>query len=98
MCPWLILTGRPCPTCGGLRCLAALSQADLALAWSLNAYLTASALAAGVAWLGWLGLRLWATPAHGWQRHVAPMMVAVWGWSTGLVAFGLVRWLSWPSG
>lgn len=36
VCPWLAITGTPCPFCGGLRSAAALLDGDLAAAAGHN--------------------------------------------------------------
>lgn len=36
VCPWLALTGTPCPFCGGLRSAAALLHGDVAAALDHN--------------------------------------------------------------
>lgn len=50
-CPWLLVTGRPCPTCGGLRAIARLTHLDVAGALAMNAYVAVSASVLVVAWL-----------------------------------------------
>lgn len=93
-CPWLVVTGRPCPTCGGLRALSALTHGDLPSAWAANGYLTATALSAVLVWLGSLVWLL--TRRHGALRHGA-LSVAVLGWAVGLGVFGGVRWIVSPA-
>ena len=41
-CPWLLLTGTPCPGCGGLRAVNDLTRGDVAAAVSSNALFVAS--------------------------------------------------------
>lgn len=48
-CPFLALTGLPCPTCRGTRALAALAGGDLSRAFLLNPLVTTTALGAGAA-------------------------------------------------
>jgi len=35
-CPFLTITGLPCPTCGMTRCFMAMSRLDLAAGWRLS--------------------------------------------------------------
>ena len=86
-CPSLLLTGIPCPGCGGLRAVNDLTHGDIAAAISSN--LLAVALVAGlaVAWLAWVVRRL--------RGRDGPMIVLSdrWGYVAiaTLVVFGLVR-------
>ncbi len=43
-CPWRELTGFPCPTCFGLRALAAFGRGDWATAFLLHPLITAGSL------------------------------------------------------
>ncbi len=36
LCPWRLLTGIPCPGCGGIRAMSAISTGQIEQAWSLN--------------------------------------------------------------
>lgn len=66
-CPWLVATGTPCPTCGGLRALADLLAGRPGAAFAQHAYLVASlalVLAAGLA-LGLRALGQWAFARDG---------------------------------
>ncbi len=80
--------------------MAALSRADLALAWSQHPYLTVTALAAAVLWLAWVWLRLRPGSIGARVRwHSSTLIVvAALGWSIGLVTFGVARWLISPAG
>lgn len=88
-CPFLVLTGRPCPACGGLRATDDLLHGDLTAALGSNAYVVATIGLGLVLWGTWLIRRLrdgssrW-TPWHG--------RLATW-WLVGLVAFGALRFL-----
>jgi hypothetical protein len=36
LCPWRLITGYPCPGCGGIRAMGAISTGDFEQAWLLN--------------------------------------------------------------
>ena len=36
LCPWRSITGYPCPGCGGIRAMGAISTGDFEQAWLLN--------------------------------------------------------------
>ncbi len=57
-CPFLELTGRPCPGCGGLRAVNNLTRGDFVGAVSSNAVAVALVLLAGAAWVTWVVRRL----------------------------------------
>jgi hypothetical protein len=57
-CPFLQLTGRPCPGCGGLRAVNDLTRGDFVGAVSSNVLAVALVGALAVAWLLWFGRRL----------------------------------------
>lgn len=93
-CPFLLLTGRPCPTCGGLRAIADLSAGQPAQAWEHHAYLTVSVPLVMLGALCWL----WR-----WRRAGVPtqeqLAVTFCAWTAGLLGFGLLRMVSlspWP--
>ena len=53
-CPFLALTGRPCPGCGGLRAVNDLTNGDLAGAVSSNVFAVVLVAMFAVAWVGWV--------------------------------------------
>jgi hypothetical protein len=53
-CPFLALTGLPCPGCGGLRAINDLTNGDLHGAFASNAMAVVLAATLGVLWLTWL--------------------------------------------
>jgi hypothetical protein len=57
-CPFLELTGRPCPGCGGLRAVNNLTHGDILGAISSNVLAVALVGVVGVAWLVW-AVRRW---------------------------------------
>ncbi|MDI2126240.1 DUF2752 domain-containing protein [Yinghuangia seranimata] len=52
-CPFLWLTGRFCPGCGGLRCVNALAHGDLPAAVGFNVLAVALAPLVITIWLRW---------------------------------------------
>jgi hypothetical protein len=92
-CPFLELTGKPCPGCGGLRAVNDLTRGDLVGAISSNILAVALVGALAVAWVVWMVRRL---------RGQDVGMIAV-GPRTGvavvvlLVVFGVVRNTPWGS-
>jgi hypothetical protein len=92
-CPFLLLTGRPCPGCGGMRAVNDLTRMDVGAAVSSNALavlLVAVLIAAFVLWLP----RRW----HGRRDR----MIVI-GPKTGMailaltLVFGVVRNTPWGS-
>jgi len=57
-CPFLTLTGKPCPGCGGLRAVNDLTRGDLVGAISSNVLAVALVGALAVAWVLWVARRL----------------------------------------
>lgn len=80
LCPFLLISGQPCPGCGGLRAVNDLTRGDWAAALSSNAMAVAFVLTLGVAWVVWVVRR-----ARG--RDVPLMKL---GWRTAAVAFVVV--------
>jgi Protein of unknown function (DUF2752) len=88
-CPFLLLTGQPCPGCGGLRATHDLLTGHVAEAFSHNVYAVGTAILVGLAFVSWLvastrGLR------PRWFESVPRLSVL---WTVGLIAFGVLRWL-----
>ena len=88
-CPFLLVTGHPCPACGGLRATRDLLTGDWAAALSSNAYVVLTIALATIGYAAWL-----ASAVRGrrpsWARHL-PALVTWWG--IGLAAFGVARYL-----
>ncbi|HET7477428.1 MAG TPA: DUF2752 domain-containing protein [Dermatophilaceae bacterium] len=92
-CPFLALTGLPCPGCGGLRAVNDLTRGDLAGALGSNLYTVATLLAAALAWVGWVWSRAGGRrPRLGLQDDASATRLAV-VWAAGLVVFAVLRWL-----
>jgi hypothetical protein len=66
-CPFLELTGRPCPGCGGLRAVNNLTRGDFVGAVSSNAMAVALVAVLSVAWVLWVVRRM--------RGHDGPMIV-----------------------
>lgn len=58
VCPFLLITGRPCPGCGGLRAINDLTRGDVLGAISSNVLAVALVVVLAVAWVLWVGRRL----------------------------------------
>lgn len=92
-CPFLAVTGRPCPGCGGLRAVNDLTHGDLTGAISSNALAVTLAVVLVVAWTLWVVRR--------WRGRTDRMIVL--GARTGMavvglvVVFGIVRNTPWGS-
>lgn len=93
-CPFLSLTGLPCPGCGGLRAVNDLTRGDVVGAVSSNALAVALVVALAVLWVVWVVRRA------GGQRR-APL-VSVGGATAVVVVvviavFGVLRTTPWGS-
>lgn len=86
-CPFLLLTGVPCPACGGMRAANDLLHGRFAEALSSNLYAVGTAGFAAVAFAGWTVAV--ATGREVPLRRRAPALLLVW--FAGLVVFGVVR-------
>jgi len=62
-CPWRALTGIPCPTCGGTRCMVELTHLNLGAALAMNPLVALAGVAAAAYAVHALGVWL-----LGWQR------------------------------
>jgi hypothetical protein len=61
-CPFKLLTGLPCPTCGVTRAVMAMTRLDLRAALELNPLAVAAAGAAAIYFLYAAIVLLWRTP------------------------------------
>ena len=93
-CPFLELTGRPCPGCGGLRAVSALTHGDVVGALSSNALAVALVAVLALAWATWAVRRARGTGARmlvlSDRALVLVLVVAV--------AFGVFRSTPWGAG
>jgi hypothetical protein len=93
-CPFLEVTGRPCPGCGGLRAVNDLTQGDLTGAIGSNVLAVALVAMLAVAWAVWLVRRARGNdgPLLGVSdRSLAVLLVAA-------LVFGVVRNTQWGAG
>ncbi len=88
-CPFLLLTGHPCPGCGGLRATNDLLHGDLSAALSANAYAVLSLVLLGALWAVWVVRRVRATTT---ALPLVSSRLGLW-WLAGLCLFGLLRLL-----
>ena len=92
-CPFLAITGKPCPGCGGLRAINDLTRFDLGAALSSNALAVVLVGVLAVAFVLWI--------PHRWRGEEARMIVL--GPRTGvavmilLAGFGIARNTPWGS-
>lgn len=92
-CPFLLITGRPCPGCGGLRAINDLTRFEFGAAVSSNVLAVALVAVLAVAYVLWIARR--------WRGEDKPMIVL--GSKTGvavmvlLVVFGIARNTPWGS-
>jgi len=93
-CPFLELTGRPCPGCGGLRAVSALTHGDVVGALSSNLLAVGLVVILIVAWVAWV-----VRPSRGTDARMLVMsdraLVLV---LVVALAFGVVRNLPWGAG
>ncbi len=93
-CPFLELTGRPCPGCGGLRAVNDLTRGDVAGAMGSNVLAVALVAMLAVAWAAWVVRRA--------RGHDGPLLV-VSDRSLAILlvvalVFGVVRNTPWGAG
>ena len=90
-CPFLAVTGHPCPGCGGLRAVNDLSHGDVVAALSSNLFAVALVATLAVAWTAWVARRI---------RGVDDRMVVLSDRTLGVVlavavVFGVARNTPW---
>lgn len=93
-CPFLSLTGLPCPGCGGLRAVNDLTRGDVVAAVSSNALAVVLVVGLAVLWAAWFVRR-----AGG--RHGAPFTAlstrTAWLVLPVVAVFGVLRTTPWGS-
>jgi hypothetical protein len=92
-CPFLQLTGRPCPGCGGLRAVNDLTRGDFVAAVSSNVLAVALVAFLTVAWVLWAARRL-RGKVDGMVTLSTNMGFALIG---VLAVFGILRNTPWGS-
>lgn len=90
-CPFLLLTGRYCAGCGGLRAINNLTQGDVMGAISSNVLAVVLVAVLGVAWLLWVVRRLGGEDAK--MITVGPKLAVVV--LVVLMVFAVVRNTPW---
>ena len=93
-CPFLELTGRPCPGCGGLRAVSALTHGDVVGALSSNLLAVALAVILIVVWAAWVVRRARGTNAPMLVMSDRALVIVL----VVALAFGVVRNLPWGAG
>jgi len=90
-CPFLVLTGQPCPGCGGLRAVNLLTRGEVAAAVSSNLFAVALVSVAVVAWLVWLGRRARGLPTRylTWSARTVTVL------GVAAAVFGIARLTPW---
>ena len=91
-CPFLELTGRPCPGCGGLRAVNLLTHGDLGAAVSSNVLVLALAVLLVGVWAVWTGRRWRGEPMAVVSDRTLLVALVV------ALAFGVVRTTPWGVG
>ncbi|WP_270887903.1 DUF2752 domain-containing protein [Pedococcus sp. 5OH_020] len=89
VCPFLRLTGVPCPGCGGLRAAHDLLTGSWTAAASENVYAVVTALLVCGGYVAWL-LAASQGRRPAWADRL-PVVTAVW--AAGLLVFGAARLL-----
>ena len=95
-CPFLELTGHPCPLCGGLRAVSDLLHGDPLGALRSNALAVLIVVGGAGIWLAWA-----ATRARGTGRERPPLTSDPrlgQAMAVALVVFAVLRWLPGLSG
>ncbi|MFN0283601.1 MAG: DUF2752 domain-containing protein [Kineosporiaceae bacterium] len=90
-CPFLVVTGLPCPVCGGLRSVSSLTQGDLGAAVGSNLLVVLALPVALAWWLRWVRRAVAGSPGPAAMPVPSPRVV--WAGFVVVVAFGVLRWL-----
>jgi len=89
-CPWRALSGIPCPTCGGTRCMIELTHLEFGAALAMNPLVTLAGLAAAAYAVHALGV--WLLGWRRWRPNVSsPRAQRVL--RIGTVAALLLNWI-----
>lgn len=93
-CPFLLLTGEPCPACGGLRAMNDLTRGDVAAALGSNTAAVVFVAVMGIAWVVWVARRSRGQDVP-WIRLSRPWFIVV---AVSMLAFAILRWTPWGHG
>ena len=93
-CPFLAITGRPCPGCGGLRAVNDLTHGDVGAAISSNLLAAGLVVFSVVAWATWTLRRTRGTDARMLVMSDRALVVVL----VVVLAFGVVRNTPWGAG
>lgn len=92
-CPFLQLTGKPCPGCGGLRAVNDLTRGDFVGAISSNVLAVALVATFAVVWVSWVVRRL-----RGKVDQMIVLNLSAGYAAIGVLAvFGILRNTPWGS-
>ncbi|MFT4299849.1 MAG: DUF2752 domain-containing protein [Aeromicrobium sp.] len=91
VCPFLLLTGQPCPGCGGLRAMNDLTHGDISGALGSNAMAVAFVVFMGVAWVVWIARR-WRGENVPWVRLPKAWLIVI---GAAVIVFAVFRWTPW---
>ena len=92
-CPFLALTGLPCPGCGGLRAINDLTNGDILGALASNAMAVILVLSTSLVWLGWLIRRSRGRNEPLMGSRAATVLTV--GFGVAFVLFGVYRMTPW---
>jgi hypothetical protein len=91
-CPFLLLTGLPCPGCGGLRAVNDLTNGDVVGALSSNAFAVALVAVVSACWVVWLVRRACGNASAQWLTLTMPTTTTL---LVVMAVFGVFRWTPW---
>ncbi|RJS46992.1 DUF2752 domain-containing protein [Nocardioides cavernaquae] len=95
-CPFLVVTGHPCPGCGGLRAVNDLTNLDVVSAASSNLLFVASLPLLAFLWVRWAAGAWTGSPPrplrHGTALVVAGLAAVLLFWLVRSLPFG--AWLA----
>lgn len=94
LCPFLAITGHPCPGCGGLRAVNDLTHSDVGAAISSNLLAVGLVVFLAVAWAAWVVRRARGTDARMLVMSDRALVLVL----VVTLAFGVVRNTPWGAG
>ncbi|NNG39692.1 DUF2752 domain-containing protein [Flexivirga sp. ID2601S] len=93
-CPFLTVTGAPCPLCGGLRAMNDLTHGNLSAALLSNAAAVFILVAGAVLIARWF-VRRWKGDAEAALLPAGRMPLLIFG--VAMIVFTVYRWTPWGS-